>query len=134
MQKGATATPRKVIEQVRDLKECPADVERLGRHTWTFLHTTAAYYPTTPNEGQKSSMLSLLKSLPVLYPCSSCASELKEEMKRDPPEPAIADRGSLSLWMCRIHNEVNRRLSKEEFDCSKVDERWKDGPSDGRCD
>ncbi|GAV98642.1 mitochondrial FAD-linked sulfhydryl oxidase ERV1 [Lentinula edodes] len=25
---------------------CPPDSEELGHATWTFLHTTAAYYPT----------------------------------------------------------------------------------------
>jgi FAD-linked sulfhydryl oxidase len=40
----------------------------------------------------------------------------------------------LSQWLCRIHNEINRRLGKQEFDCSKVDERWRDGWKDGSCD
>lgn len=25
---------------------------------------------------------------------------------------------------CRMHNEVNSRLNKPLFDCSRVDERW----------
>ena len=33
-----------------------------------------------------------------------------------------------------MHNDVNRRIGKEEFDCSKVDERWLDGWKDGSCD
>ena len=33
-----------------------------------------------------------------------------------------------------MHNEVNRRIGKEEFDCSKVDKRWRDGWKDGSCD
>ena len=33
-----------------------------------------------------------------------------------------------------MHNEVNRRIEKEEFDCSKVDERWRYGWKDGSCD
>lgn len=29
--------------------EPPPDGETLGNHTWTFLHTMAAYYPTNPS-------------------------------------------------------------------------------------
>ena len=55
-------------------------------------------------------------------------------MKQNPPEPAVNSREALSLWMCNVHNEVNRRLGKTEFDCAQVDERWKDGWKDGFCD
>lgn len=41
---------------------------------------------------------------------------------------------SLSQWLCRIHNKVNLKLGKPEFDCSKVNERWRDGWLDGSCD
>lgn len=124
---AAPVTPAK-------LDECPADVETLGRHTWTFLHTAAAYYPEKPSQAHQSSMLGLLKSLPTLYPCGHCADALKTEMKSHPPEPAIQNRGTLSQWMCDIHNEVNGRLGKEIFDCSKTDERWRTGWKDGSCD
>lgn len=48
--------------------------------------------------------------------------------------PNVSSRAALSQWLCERHNEVNERLGKEKFDCIKVDERWKDGPSDGSCD
>ena len=112
--------------------DCPPDVEDLGRATWTFLHTTAAYYPENPTPTQRASMLSLLKSLPSLYPCGHCASHLGENMKDNPPK--VRNRFELSQWLCERHNDVNVRLGKEKFDCAKVDERWKDGPADGSCD
>ncbi|KAI0310723.1 ERV/ALR sulfhydryl oxidase domain-containing protein [Amylostereum chailletii] len=111
---------------------CPADVEQLGRATWTFLHTTAAYYPEKPTTSQRANILSLLHSLPVLYPCSHCASHLGEEMKIHPPD--VSGRKGLSWWLCQRHNDVNARLGKAAFDCNKTDERWKDGPADGSCD
>lgn len=113
---------------------CPADVEQLGRATWTFLHTTAAYYPERPTPHQRANMLNLLHSLSVLYPCSHCASHLGEEMKTKPPD--VSGRLGLSRWLCERHNDVNERLGKTKFDCSlkSTDERWKDGPADGSCD
>ncbi len=43
-------------------------------------------------------------------------------------------RQALALWMCQMHNDVNRRLDKPQFDCARVDERWLSGPLDGSCD
>ncbi|GAA5890137.1 hypothetical protein JCM6882_009239 [Rhodosporidiobolus microsporus] len=115
--------------------DCPPDVERLGRHTWTFLHTTASYFPPTPSAHQKSSMLGLLRALPTLYPCGSCAGHLGEYMKVNPPETAVEKgRDSLEKWLCDVHNEVNERLGKEKFYCPDVAQRWRDGWKDGHCD
>lgn len=111
---------------------CPPDVEQLGRATWTFLHTTAAYYPEKPTPTQRANMLMLLGSLPVLYPCGWCAKDFGEDMAKHKPE--VSGCVALSRWLCDRHNEVNAKLGKSKFDCAKVDERWKDGPSDGSCD
>jgi FAD-linked sulfhydryl oxidase len=113
-------------------KECPPDKETLGRATWTFLHTMAAYYPDKPSTMEQSTMKSLLTSFSQFYPCGHCAEHLREEMKVDPPK--VESRKELSWWMCGMHNKVNAMLGKDLFDCNKVDERWRDGPSDGRCD
>ena len=33
-----------------------------------------------------------------------------------------------------MHNEVNSRLGKDEFDCNRVGERCRDGWNDKSCD
>ena len=48
--------------------------------------------------------------------------------------PDTRNNVALSKWFCDIHNEVNVRLDKKTFDCTKVMERWKDGWQDGSCD
>jgi FAD-linked sulfhydryl oxidase len=77
-------------------------------------------------------MLQLLHALPRLYPCSHCAGDLGARMQRRPPD--VRSRGALAAWLCATHNEVNAVLGKPVFDCTRVDERWRDGPPDGSCD
>nr|CAD7417674.1 unnamed protein product [Timema poppensis] len=48
--------------------------------------------------------------------------------------PATKSQEDLSQWLCKIHNSVNDRLGKSLFDCSRVNERWRDGWKDGSCD
>ena len=116
--------------------ECPPDLEGIGRATWTFLHTTAAYYPTRPSRSHQVHMLSLLNALPSLYPCHVCAVHLKEEVNKFPPDRAVTTREGVIKWLCERHNEVNQRLGKRLWKCTipELDERWKDGPADGSCD
>ena len=64
------------------------------------------------------------------YVCNSCL--LFARLKVSPP--ATENRIKFSQWMCNLHNDVNARLGKPIFDCSKVDERWLDGWKDGSCD
>ncbi|KAF7294594.1 Sulfhydryl oxidase [Mycena indigotica] len=113
-------------------KSCPPDKDQLGHATWTFLHTTAAYYPANPTPNQRAQMLALIGSLPALYPCSHCAEDFGESVQRNPPD--VSGRAGLSRWFCERHNEVNEKLGKATFDCAKTDERWKDGPANGSCD
>ncbi|KAN0120985.1 ERV/ALR sulfhydryl oxidase domain containing protein [Russula decolorans] len=120
------------VDGARRAVHCPPDVESLGRATWTFLHTTAAYYPETPTLTQRAHMLQLLHALPQLYPCSHCAEDLGTRMQRRPPD--VRSRAALAAWLCVTHNEVNAELGKPTFDCARVDERWRDGPKDGSCD
>ena len=59
--------------------ECPADSVELGRSTWSFLHTMAAYYPDKPSDKQKSDMTQFISIFSKFYPCEVCAEDLREK-------------------------------------------------------
>ncbi|KAI9315088.1 augmenter of liver regeneration [Dichotomocladium elegans] len=113
-------------------KNCPVDVETLGNSTWTLLHTMAAYYPDRPAPSQMESMRTFFNSFAEHYPCWFCKEDFKKAIEKEPVQ--VGSRKKLSEWLCRRHNEVNAKLGKEQFDCTKVFQRWLDGPPDGRCD
>ncbi|WVN85084.1 uncharacterized protein L203_100226 [Cryptococcus depauperatus CBS 7841] len=130
---SAYKEPASQVSQI-DRSNCPPDTVELGRSTWTFLHTTAAYYPVVAPSKTQSNMLNLLSSLSLLYPCSWCATDFQKDMQRHPPD--VSGREGLMKWLCERHNEVNQKLGKERFSCNvlNLDARWKDGPENGSCD
>jgi len=111
---------------------CPLDKDSLGRQTWSYLHTMAAYYPDAPSSTEQKQMSAFMKIFSRFYPCDHCARDLREEIKECPPN--TTSRIAFSLWMCQMHNIVNKKLGKPEFDCKLVDERWRDGWKTGECD
>ncbi|ESO08823.1 hypothetical protein HELRODRAFT_74545, partial [Helobdella robusta] len=116
-------------------QDCPLEREDLGRNTWSLLHTLAAYIPDETSKEDKEDLKHFMATLGKFYPCDVCANELASRpmvLKQNPPD--VRSRNDFCQWMCRLHNSVNERLGKPLFDCSKVDERWKDGWKDGRCD
>uniref|UniRef100_A0A1Q3FFL0 Sulfhydryl oxidase n=1 Tax=Culex tarsalis TaxID=7177 RepID=A0A1Q3FFL0_CULTA len=128
-----TAAPAAVLNTGDQLpKHCPLDKERLGRHTWGLLHTMAAYFPDQPSAEEQSNVRQFFNAFAKVYPCEYCAKDFQQELKTDPPE--TTSQHSLSQWLCRMHNRVNQKLGKPAFDCSRVNERWRDGPADGSCD
>lgn len=129
-------TVSSVTENSAAVQTCPLDREELGKSTWGFLHSMAAYaYPDNPERPsplEQKQMTTFIKLFAKFYPCEDCAYHLRDWMQDNPPK--TYSRHALSQWMCLSHNEVNTRLGKEQFDCSKVDERWRDGWKDGSCD
>eukprot|EP00457_Paulinella_chromatophora_P013757 gb/GEZN01014094.1/.p1 GENE.gb/GEZN01014094.1/~~gb/GEZN01014094.1/.p1 ORF type:complete len:212 (+),score=20.04 gb/GEZN01014094.1/:84-719(+) len=111
--------------------ECPVNRKELGRSTWAFLHTLAAYYPEDPSETLQADIFRFMEIMARIYPCRYCSDRTVEELEINPPR--VSNQKEFSVWMCEIHNEVNERMGKPIFDCSKVNERWKYGPADGSC-
>ncbi|OOF96718.1 hypothetical protein ASPCADRAFT_514959 [Aspergillus carbonarius ITEM 5010] len=116
--------------------DCPPDSEALGRSTWTFLHSLTASYPVRASNEQQSEMRTFLGIFSRLYPCWVCADDFRNWMAEPSGanEPRLSGRQEFGDWMCRAHNEVNRKLGKKEFDCRLWEERWRTGWKDGRCD
>ncbi|KAE9994784.1 hypothetical protein Vi05172_g13667 [Venturia inaequalis] len=114
--------------------DCPPDVELLGRSSWTLLHTVAASYPTSPTPQQQTDAKTFISSFSRLYPCHWCATDFQSWMKTSGGAPKVSSRQEFGQWLCEAHNEVNKKLGKKEFDCSRWEERWRTGWKDGRCD
>ena len=67
-----------------------------------------------------------------MYPCWVCAEDFQQYIKKE--EVKATSRSEFGNWLCDAHNEVNKKLGKPVFDCSKWEERWRTGWKDGRCD
>jgi len=130
---AAAARDSSAAAPVEASAECPADVETLGRGTWTLLHTIAATYPTSPTAAEQADVKTFMGALSRLYPCWFCAKDLQAFVGREGGVRA-GSRDELGNWLCLAHNEVNRKLGKPVFDCSRWEERWRTGWKDGSCD
>ncbi|CAK8991725.1 Protein ZGRF1 (GRF-type zinc finger domain-containing protein 1), partial [Durusdinium trenchii] len=108
-------------------KECPLSRSELGRSTWEFLHTTAAYYPEQPSPEQQVAARQLIESIGVLYACKHCREHFQHHVEANPPD--VSSRTALALWLCQAHNLVNEVLDKPQFSCDAkaIDRRWRTG-------
>lgn len=49
-------------------------------------------------------------------------------MQKYPPQ--VSSRTSAAAWACHVHNEVNKRLKKDIFDCAKIGDFYDCGCGD----
>lgn len=103
----------------------PPNSGQLGRSTWTYLHSLAAYYPQSPSIEQQQQAKQLVTVFANFYPCKPCARDFQEYIKTH--EVDTTSREKFSLWMCDAHNAVNTKLGKPSFDCRYWSQRWRDG-------
>ncbi|TNY22001.1 ERV/ALR sulfhydryl oxidase domain-containing protein [Rhodotorula diobovata] len=87
----------------------------LGRASWKLLHTMAARFPEEPTSNQREAFAAWLHLFSRLYPCGECAAEFQQLLRQHPPQ--TSSRGAASLYLCHLHNLVNARLGKDEYDC-----------------
>lgn len=79
-------------------------------------------FPDKPSPEESATLKSFFETFALLYPCGDCARHFQGLIKEQPPQ--TASRMNAALWLCSIHNEVNKRLKKPEFPCDKLDETY----------
>ncbi|KAF2663121.1 hypothetical protein BT63DRAFT_380570 [Microthyrium microscopicum] len=90
----------------------------LGRAAWKVLHTTFARFPDKPTQDESEALRSYIHLFQRLYPCGDCASHFGELLKKFPPQ--VSSRSAAAAWGCHVHNQVNKRLKKDMFDCANI--------------
>lgn len=75
------------------------------------------------------SLISEAQLTPCLFIDSGeCAAHFQEHLKKVPPQ--VSSRNAAAGWACHIHNEVNKMLKKDIFDCSKLGDFYDCGCGD----
>ncbi|KAH9485731.1 FAD-linked sulfhydryl oxidase ERV2 [Psilocybe cubensis] len=104
----------------------------LGRATWKLLHTMTLRYPEHPTPDEREALNSYFYLSSRLYPCGECAAEFQQLLEKYPPQ--TSSRRAVSLWLCALHNQVNARLNKPEFDCAHLSDEYDCGCGDDPVD
>jgi len=100
----------------------------LGNAAWKVLHTMMAKFPDKPTEDDSSALKSYIHLFARLYPCGDCARHFQQILAKFPPQ--VVTRSTAAAWACHVHNEVNKSLKKDIFDCSKIGDFYDCGCSE----
>ncbi|KAF8472793.1 ERV/ALR sulfhydryl oxidase domain-containing protein [Kalaharituber pfeilii] len=100
----------------------------LGRASWKLFHTILARYPQKPTHDERDALKSYVYLFARLYPCGECGEHFRGLLAKYPPQTSSRD--AASQWGCFVHNQVNERLGKPDFDCTTVTDTYKCGCAD----
>jgi len=92
------------------------------------LHTTFARFPEKPTDDEKEALRSYVHLFQRLYPCGECAEHFGQVLAKYPPQ--VSSRSAAAMWGCYVHNIVNKRLKKPEFNCEDIGDAYDCGCGD----
>jgi FAD-linked sulfhydryl oxidase len=87
-----------------------------------------AKFPDKPTKEDSQALKSFVHLFARLYPCGECARHFQQILQKYPPQ--ASSRNSAAGWACRVHNEVNKSLKKDLFNCSKIGDFYDCGCAD----
>ena len=100
----------------------------LGRASWKLFHTVFARFPDKPSPDERTALQSYIHLFQRLYPCGECAEHFRTVLDKYPPQ--VSSRSAAAAWGCHVHNEVNKSLNKELFDCANIGDFYDCGCAD----
>lgn len=87
-----------------------------------------ARFPEKPSEKERQVLESFWNNFAMLYPCGDCARHFREMLQEHPPQ--TSSRNAAAGWLCAMHNKVNKRLGKPEYDCTTLGDAYDCGCGD----
>ena len=111
------STKSTFLDMTNDSSDEPGlSKEELGRHGWGLLHTIAAYYPEDADAAYLAMTYQWLEDFALLYPCPMCAKHFQALLADNPPN--FQTRDELVIYICNLHNAVNKDLDKDLLECT----------------
>ncbi|CAX40708.1 FAD-linked sulfhydryl oxidase, putative [Candida dubliniensis CD36] len=101
---------------------------QLGNASWKLFHTILARYPDEPTDQERSTLENYIYLFAQVYPCGDCARHFTKLLAKYPPQ--TKNRKTAALWGCYVHNIVNEKLHKPEYDCTTILEDYDCGCGD----
>ena len=128
------------------IHECPPSRELLGRHSWTLVFPFISYHLVAfdccvlswqsdrrGQEVRKRVYWEFCTSVSLQSVCSAFGEEFKEVSPKvwmeDGFEYSVNSRKEFMIYLCTLHNIVNRTLLKPVYPCNieLLEERWRTG-------
>ncbi|EFW99781.1 FAD dependent sulfhydryl oxidase [Grosmannia clavigera kw1407] len=104
--------------------------QELGRASWRLMHTMMARFPEEPTFDESLALKTYVQLFARLYPCGDCAAHFQTLLQKYPPQ--TSSRTAAAGWACFVHNEVNKRLRKNIFDCATIGDFYDCGCGDDK--
>ena len=89
-----------------------------GGSGWEFLHSITFGYPVQPTEENKRDYFNFFMNTGYVLPCVHCRDSYLEFVKTDDTildEAALESRDSLTRWLYRLHERVNKKLGVDYY-------------------
>jgi hypothetical protein len=95
----------------------PSDPSVWGPPLWLVLHIMVEHYPMRPSMVVKRQGYHFFHSLGYMLPCHTCRGHYQHYIDKHDKElhVALESRDTLAAFLIALHNNVNSRLSKEEW-------------------
>ncbi len=90
--------------------------EAWGPSTWTALHFVALGCPEQPGADQRRAYRDFFAALGPVLPCERCSRHWAEASAALPVDAFSGSRAALFGWVVQMHNFVNARNGKPEWD------------------
>lgn len=79
---------------------------------WDTMYAVAFTSPVDPTPQQREKFRKWFELIATVIPCDKCKVHFEEVMRKHPVD--TRSRASLSKWLVKAHNEVNRSLGKPD--------------------